>query len=132
MLDGHRARPAGCSLADGAAPKEDFKSVPEGKAVATLDLRIVNAEGLQIADSNGSSDAYCEAFVWCPDDPSCAHMWRTRTMLRTLSPRWDEERSMKLTRQDALLVGPAHSELTPHEPIIRLVTSAVQRLDAFG
>ena len=49
-----------------------------------------------VADSTGSSDPYCEVYVWCTDMPVCEHKWRTSTRLKTLNPQWGEEATMLL------------------------------------
>lgn len=88
---------------EGAPTRRDIKSVRPQDQAATLELRILSGVGLASRDSNGVSDPYCEAFVWCPDDPACSHVWRTATKLKTLNPKWDESETVHLTSRDAML-----------------------------
>eukprot|EP00327_Prymnesium_parvum_P045867 CAMPEP_0205866586 /NCGR_PEP_ID=MMETSP1083-20121108/8494_1 /ASSEMBLY_ACC=CAM_ASM_000430 /TAXON_ID=97485 /ORGANISM="Prymnesium parvum, Strain Texoma1" /LENGTH=462 /DNA_ID=CAMNT_0053228591 /DNA_START=161 /DNA_END=1549 /DNA_ORIENTATION=+ len=88
---------------DGAPARKEIASIPTSNRVASLELRIIGGVGLASRDSNGQSDPYCEAYVWCPGDQSCSHVWRTSTKLKTLNPKWNESQTVHLTSMDAML-----------------------------
>ena len=74
-----------------------MRAIPGGDVRARLSVRVQRAEGVEAADSCGTSDPYCEVCVWCRDNRSCEHMWRTATKLKTLDPTWDESAELPLT-----------------------------------
>ena len=83
--------------------KEDVKKISRDLVDTKLSVWLVSAAGLMSADDNGLSDPYCEIWVWCPGDASCDHMWRSKTILETLEPMWDEKREVALTGRRALM-----------------------------
>ena len=77
----HRGRSLGESTVTwgtGAAEKRAIKTMRAEETAASVRLRVVRAAGLVAADSNGASDPYCEAYVFCPESSACSHMWRTQ------------------------------------------------------
>lgn len=105
-LQANRERPLSEAVrmfGEGAPIRREIMALPAQQRVATLELRIVGASNLSSRDTNGQSDPYCEAHAWCTDDPSCSHVWRTSTKLKTLNPKWDVSETMHFKSQDAML-----------------------------
>jgi Ca2+-dependent lipid-binding protein len=87
----------------GASLVKEIKTFPAPTVRATIELRFLSGDGLAARDANGSSDPYCEAHVWCPDDANCSHKWRTSTRLATLNPKWDEREVFTVTTTNAFI-----------------------------
>ena len=72
--------------------------------MGTLVVRLVRCSGLAALDAGGTSDPYCEIYVFhAHDEPGDCDMWRTATRMATLDPEFEEERMVLLTRPEVSL-----------------------------